>query len=314
MSFNSFIKPPVLQKGDTIGVVAPASSFDPENFKQGIKKLRSLGFKVKYERSIFSKYWSHPGNDDKRAHQINRMFADQKVKAIFCAKGGYGSIDIVPHLDQECIRANPKIFVGYSDITFLLLYLLKTASMVVFHGPVISGEIFEGMNPLTIEYMKRALTQTVPIGAMHIPAAKILKNGSASGHLVGGNISMIAESISTPFELDTDDSILFLEDINENLETITQYFKQMEQAGKFAKIKGIIFGKMVDCFDRAGKRYSIAEILTQLTKDYPVPIVYGLSSGHTKDILDLHVTLPLGVEAILDADNQSLIIPEAGVS
>ena len=314
MSDNSFIKAPALRRGDTIGIVAPASSFDPDNFKQGIKKLRSLGFKVKYERSIFSKYWSRPGNDDKRAHQINRMFADSSVKAIFCAKGGYGSVDIVPALDQECIRANPKIFVGYSDITFLLLYLLKTASMVVFHGPVVSGEIFEGMNPLTIEYMTRALTQSTPIGVMHIPAAKILKGGSTSGHLIGGNISMIAESISTPYELNTDNSILFLEDINENFEAINQYFKQMEEAGKFSKIKGIIFGKMVDCFDKAGKRYSMAEILTQLTKNYSVPIVYGLASGHTKDAFDLHVTLPLGVEAILDADNQSLIINESGVS
>ena len=313
MSPNSFIKPQALQKGDTIGIVAPSSSFDPDNFKQGIKKLRSLGFKIKYERSIFSKYWSRPGNDDKRAYQINRMFADPTVKAIFCAKGGYGSIDIVPHLDPECIRANPKIFVGYSDITFLLLYLLKVASMIVFHGPVVSGEIFDGMNPLTIEHMFRTLTKSTPIGSMHIPTAKILKDGCASGRLVGGNISMIAESIATPYELNTDGSILFLEDINESLEAINEYFKQMEGAGKFSKIKGIIFGKMVDCFDKAGKRYSMAEILTQLTKDYSVPIVYGLSSGHTKDPLDLHVTLPLGVEAILDASNQSLIIPEAGV-
>jgi len=132
-------RPRRLRRGETIGIVAPGWSFDPARFRKGVAQLKRLGFNVKFDRSIFSRYWSMAGHDEARAGQINRMFADKEVRAIFCAKAGYGSIRTIPYLDRNVIRRNPKIFVGYSDITILLEYLQRIANMVVFHGPVVAG-------------------------------------------------------------------------------------------------------------------------------------------------------------------------------
>ena len=305
-------KPQALRRGDTIGIVAPAWSFDPAMFKEGVEKLKGLNFKVKYDRSIFNKHWSMAGHDKERARQINRMFADKKVKAIFCAKAGYGSMRTIPFLDKNIIRRNVKIFIGYSDITALLSYLYKTAKMVVFHGPVVSGEIRNDMNPITLKYLLKAVTQTKPLWSISVSGVKLLKPGKATGVLVGGNMSLIMSAIGTPYEIDTRNKILFLEDVGEGLETIDDYLMQLKMAGKFKKIKGLIFGKMIKCVDYSGKKYTIKNILYDILKDINVPIVYDFPSGH-KLPGDINVTLPFGVSVTLDADKPKLIINESGV-
>ncbi|MBN2120884.1 MAG: LD-carboxypeptidase [Candidatus Omnitrophica bacterium] len=307
---ENIVKPPKLNRGDTIGVVAPASSFDIENFRKGIRMLRLLGYKVKYERSIFNKCWSQPGHNKQRAYQINRMFADPQIKAIFCAKAGYGSVEILPYLDKRIIRRNPKIFVGYSDITILLLYLRKFARMTVFHGPVVSDEIYEGMNPVTLDYLLRTLSQTMPLGSIMFPHLIAFKPGKGSGVLVGGNMSLITESIGTPYKISTKNTILFLEDIAEDLEHIRNYLMRLRQAGKFRKIKGVLFGKMVDCFET---QENLKTLVNTIFKDYDIPILFGFPSGHKYKKEAPHVTLPLGVTATIDADNLLLEINEAGV-
>lgn len=301
-----------LKKGDTIGIVAPAWAFDADKFKQGVDKLRRLGFQVKYERSIYSKFWSMAGHDKERAEQINRMFADKKVKAILCANAGYGSIRTIPYLDRKIISSNPKIFVGYSDITILLAYLLKTAKMVVFHGPVIAGEIFEEMNVITFKYLLRAITQKRPLGKLKFPKLKVIRHGSAKGVLVGGNLSLIVKAIGTSYDLDTDNKILFLEDVGEDLETIDSHLMHLKLAGKFNRIKGIIFGRMIDCLDYSGKKYTIKDILKDILSDLDVPVILGFPSGHRIPGA-VNITLPFGVEATLETKNSRLIINEAGV-
>ena len=305
-------KPCRLKRGDTIGIVAPAWSFDPHNFKKGAGKLRQLGYRVKYERTIFSKYWSMAGHDEERAAQINRMFADREIRAIFCAKAGYGSIRTIPYLNKNIIRRNPKIFMGYSDITILLSYLKRIAGMVVFHGPVVSAEIHEAMSPITLFYMLKALSEVRPLGEMQFPTMRRLRRGKASGILVGGNMSLVMSAIGTPYEVDTDNKILFLEDISEGLEMIDNYLMHLKLAGKFKRIKGIIFGRMIDCTDCAGQRYNIQDMLNDILWDVKVPIIYGFPSGH-RDAGDANVTLPLGVRVTLDADRLSLAIDESGV-
>jgi muramoyltetrapeptide carboxypeptidase len=307
------VRPPHLRAGDTIGIVAPAWSFDPDNFKRGVDKLRKIGFKVKYDRSVFSKYWSMAGYDKERAGQINRMFADKEIKAILCAKAGYGSIRTIPYLNNNIIRKNPKIFIGYSDITIILYYLYRISKMVIFHGPVVSDEIYEGMNPLTLDYLLKVITQNSPLGEIRFEGLKSIRPGKGSGILVGGNMSLVINAIGTPYDIDTEDKILFLEDIGEDLEVIDNYLMHMKLAGKFRKIKGIIFGRMVDCIDRSGKKYTINDILNDILKDVRVPIVYGFPSGHRiRGAPD--VTLPMGVSVTLDASKPSLIINEPGVS
>ena len=306
------IKPQVLRKGDTIGIVAPAWSFDSDNFKRGVEKLKSLGFRVKYDRAIFCRYWSMAGYDQQRAAQINHMFADKKIKAILCAKAGYGSVRTIPYLDRRIIRKNPKIFVGYSDITILLSFLYKVAEMVVFHGPVVSGEIFEGMNTITFKHLLRAITQTRPLGKLKFPKIRALKPGKADGILVGGNLSLIMSAIGTRYDIDTRNKILFLEDVGEDLETIDSYLMHLRLAGKFRKVKGIVFGRMVDCVDYSKKRYTIKDILHDILKDVNVPIIFGFPSGH-RTPGEINVTLPFGVSATIDADKPRLVINESGV-
>ena len=307
------IKPKRLKEGDTIGIVAPAWAFEPEYFRKGVDKLKNLGFKVKYDRSIFSKYWSMAGYHKQRADQINAMFADKEVKAILCAKAGYGSIRTLPYLNKEIIRRNPKIFVGYSDITILLSYLYKTARMIVFHGPVVSGEIRQSMHSITLDYLLRAITDRAPLGEFRFPHLKTLKHGTASGILVGGTLSLVVNTIGTPYEIDTDNKILFLEDIGEDLESLDSYIMQLKLAGKLRKVKGIIFGRMVDCVDDLGHRYSIQDMLNDILQDVDVPIIYGFPSGHMHDYREINITLPFGVMVSLDANDSKVVINEAGV-
>ncbi|MFH1782549.1 MAG: LD-carboxypeptidase [Candidatus Omnitrophota bacterium] len=305
-------KPLRLNIGDTIGIVAPAWSFDPENFKRGVAKLCKLGFKLKYSQNIFKKHWSMAGYDRERAEEINKMFGDKKIKAILCAKAGYGSIRTIPYLDKRIIRNNPKIFIGYSDITILLSYLYKTAYMVVFHGPVVSGEIHDNMNPMTLEHLFRAITQPYPLGKKRFSALKTLHSGKASGILVGGNISLLLNTIGTGYEIDTKNKILFLEDIGEDLETIDNYLMHLKLAGKFKKVRGIVFGRMLGCKDSSGNQYSVKQVLKDMLKDVKVPIIYGFPSGH-RISGDVNVTLPFGVLATLNANEPSLSIDESAV-
>lgn len=302
-----------LEPHDTIGIVAPAWSFDPDKFKRGVDTLRKLGFRVKYDRSIFSKYWSLAGYDRERADQINRMFADRQVKAIFCAKAGYGSFRTIPYLDKETIRKNPKIFIGYSDITMLLVYLYKNARMPVFHGPVVADEIYEGMSPLTLDYLLAAITQTQALGELRFPFMRTLRHGQATGVLAGGNMSVLVNAIGTPCELDTEGKILYLEDVGEDFEVIDSYLMQMKLAGKFKKIRGIVFGRMIDCVDHSGQRYQMRDILHDVLAQLRVPVIYGFPSGHATPG-DIDITLPFGVMATLDASiPPRLIIEESAV-
>ena len=305
-------KPLCLEKGDAIGIVAPAWSFDKYKFRQGVDKLRGFGFRVKFERSIFSRYWSMAGYDKERAGQINRMFADRKIKAIFCAKAGYGSIRTIPYLNKNIIRSNPKIFVGYSDITILLSYIYSLGRMVVFHGPVVSGEIHENMNSITLHHLLRAVTETSPLGIKKFSSLRSLKRGRGSGILVGGNMSLLVNAIGTPYDIDTDNKILFLEDVGEDLEMIDHYLMHFKLAGKFRRIKGIVFGKMLGCVDRSGKKHNIKEILGDIFKDIKVPVIYGFPSGHRVPG-EANVTLPFGVSVTVDAYEPALIFNEAGV-
>jgi muramoyltetrapeptide carboxypeptidase len=252
------------------------------------------------------------GYDRERAAQINRMFSDKEVKAIFCAKAGYGSIRTIPYLDKKIIRNNPKIFIGYSDITILLYYLYETARMVVFHGPVVSGEMRPEMNSISRDYLLRAITQAEPMGEIQCASLKTLRPGRASGVLIGGNMSMVISAIGTPYDIDTSNKILFLEDIGEDLEVIDNWIMHLRLAGKFKKIKGIVFGRMVDCVDDSGNKYTIEDIMDDTLKDIDVPIVYGFPSGHRKSG-DINITLPFGVRVSLDADKPALFINESGV-
>jgi muramoyltetrapeptide carboxypeptidase len=311
-SDSRVIKPRRLRKSDTIGIVAPAWSFDQKEFMKGVNKIEDLGYRVKYDGSIFKTYWSMAGVDKWRAQQITVMFNDNEVKAIFCANAGYGSIRTLPYLDKRAVRHHPKIFVGYSDITILLAYLRRIARMVVFHGPVVAGEIHEGMNEATLDHLFKAISSTSPIGVIKTPSLRSLFTGKVSGILVGGNLSMLISSIGTPYEVDTGNKILFLEEINESLEVIDNHLMQLKLSGKLKHIKGLILGQLINCRDTSGSDFAIADVIDDVFAGMDIPVIYGFPSGHQgKD--GLNITIPFGITVTLDADVPQLIIHGAGV-
>jgi len=303
------IKPKRIKVGDTIGIVAPACPFVVERFNEGVKVFEGLGYKVKYEPEILCSRWYRPGHDKERAMQINRMFADKEVKAIFCAEAGYGSIELLSYLDKKIIKKNPKIFVGYSDITTILLYLQRLANMVVFHGPFVSGEINESTHSLTLEYLFK-LFKAEPLGKLKFPQLIAFKPGKATGRIVGGNMSLILKSIGKPYKIRTADSILFLEDVGEGLTTIKKYFFRLKRSGKFRKVQGILLGRMADS---SGKDHDVRSIIEKVFKNQDIPVLYGFPSGHKRLSGELHVTLPFGVSVTIDADEQALTINESAV-
>ncbi len=305
-------RPRRVRKGDTVGIVAPAWSFDKKHFKQGVETLKNFGFRVRYDQGIFEKFWSMAGHDRERAQQITRMFSDPEIRCIFCANAGYGSIRTLPFIDKRVIRDNPKVFIGYSDITILLAYLQHVARMVVFHGPVVAGEIRPDMNPLNSEYLLRAITEAKPLGKISFPGMIVIKGGLVKGVLVGGNLSMIISSLGTPYEIDLRHRVLFLEEIGESMEVIDNHLMQLKLAGKLTQLRGLIIGRMLDCKDSSGKHYQLADVVKDVFREHEIPILSGFPSGHRLPG-QVNITLPLGIMVTLDAYESSVTFHGSGV-
>lgn len=309
----TIIKPAALQAGDTVAVVAPASNLKAEYLARGIAELERLGFRVKYREDILDKAWYTAGSDQRRAEEVMEAFANPEVNAVWAARGGYGVMRILPLLDETVLRANPKVFVGYSDLTALHLYLYRRFGWVTFHGPMAAKDLAGGEEHYDRKILLTALTQAQPMGDIESPKTEMLHRGSGSsvsGRLLGGCLSLIAAMMGTPDELDTRDSILFLEDTGTRPYAIDRMLQQLRLAGKFEEVRGIVFGEMTDCAQHADQGYSIQDVLAECTADLRVPVMFGLPSGHSPIG---NLTLPLGVMATMDAERGVLSVGEAAV-
>ncbi|MCI0528319.1 MAG: LD-carboxypeptidase, partial [Nitrospira sp.] len=291
----------------------------PHELESGVKRLEGLGFRVKLGKSIRSIFRTMAGTDRERADDLLQMFSDPQVKAVVCARGGYGSARVIPHLDRDLIRKCPKVFVGSSDITALLLYLVQDCGLVAFHGPMVGPNFGKAPSPLTEEVFLRVLTQNQPAGPLRLPNIKVLKTGRSEGRLVGGCLSLLCSVMGTPFDAQTDDAILFLEDVKEPPYRIDRMLTQLKAAGKFRKVRGVLFGPMLDCQPQQGAGYNLEEIILDVLNDLQVPILFGVPSGHGEH----NVTLPMGVRVRVSAltespcgvDGESVLsIEEAAVS
>ncbi len=298
-------KPRVLKKGDTIGITSPASPFFSQNLKTGIGYLRKLGFKVKVPDSVYQYRQYNIGEDRQKAKEIHALFKDPDVRAIFCAKGGYGSIRLLQHLDADLIRAHPKIFMGYSDISFLLNYLTGVCGMVSFHGPMLLGEIHKDMPHVKQAEMLAALTGTKPLGKLTHKNIQVVRKGKASGILLGGCLTSLVRMLGTPYALNTDGAILFLEDVSETATNVEEMLFHLKIAGKLAHVRGIVFGQMFNCGSQSVLMHRIANSLS----DIKVPILFGFPSGHSFS----NITLPLGVRVTLDTSIPALVFREVAV-
>jgi len=306
-------KPPALRPGDTVAVVAPASNLKADYLGRGVAELERLGFRVKYEPGILDKARYTAGDDDRRANELMRAFADPEIKAVWAARGGYGSMRLFNLLDEKALGRYPKIFIGYSDMTALSLYFYRRFGWVTFHGPMAAKDLAGGEEHYDRATLIKAIASLSPLGEIISNKTEMLHPGAGgrvSGRLIGGCLSLIAAMMGTPDELDTRGSILFLEDAATRPYAIDRMLQQLKLAGKFDEVRGIVFGEMTDCVQHADQGYRIQDALADCTADLNVPVMFGLPSGHSPRG---NLTLPLGVTATLDADRGVLSIDEAAV-
>jgi muramoyltetrapeptide carboxypeptidase len=292
------IKPPALQPGDMIGIVAPASNIKRELLEAGCDTLRRTGYKPFYFDSILEKDLYFAGSADRRARELNEMFTRDDIRAIICARGGYGANYLLETLNLENIKAHPKIFVGYSDITSLLTYITDSVGLVTFHGPMVTKDFAheDGVDSASWEAALNG-TSAWEVNLGRESGAKALQPGSAEGILYGGCLSMLVASLGTPYEIHTAGTILFIEDMAEKPYQIDRMLMQLKFAGKFADVRGIVFGEMLDCVQRKDQGYTLEEVILRVVGDLGMPVAYGLRSGH---VSHRNITLPLGVRATLD--------------
>jgi muramoyltetrapeptide carboxypeptidase len=286
---------PRLKPGDCIGIVAPASPFEETDFYAGIRILENMGFRVKFPEGIFSRSGYLAGSDVDRAAQVNTAFADSAVQAIVCARGGYGSMQILPYLKYAAIRRHPKLLMGFSDITALLAALYLRSGMVSCHGPVVTTLMHAG--PKTLESVFNILTLNA-WPAIHLEKGVVLSPGKASGPVICGNLTTLCHLVGTPFQPKLNGHILILEDTGEKPYRIDRMLTQMKLAGLFNGLCGLGVGTFENC----GEAQEFLEIIVRIFGPFHIPILAGFDIGHGSD----NIAVPFGFKAVLDADQQML--------
>jgi muramoyltetrapeptide carboxypeptidase len=303
------VKPPALRSGDTVGIVAPASNIKREALEAGCQALRRLGYKPFYFDSILEQDLYFAGSVQRRARELEEMFMRDEVRAIVCARGGYGANYLLDRIDLEKIRSHPKIFVGYSDLTSLLTYFADAAGLVAFHGPMVTKD-FAHADGVDLASWQAALGGQAEWSVGPESGVKPLAEGSSKGILYGGCLSMLVASLGTPYEIQTAGTILFLEDVAAKPFQIDRMLMQLKLAGKLRDVRGIVFGEMLDCVQSQDQGYTLEQVVLRVVGDLEVPVAYGLRSGH---VSRGNVTLPIGVGAALNVGRSgvSLRILEA---
>jgi muramoyltetrapeptide carboxypeptidase len=313
------IKPQRLKPGDTIGLIAPGSYITGEELNVSIKNLNELGFNVVYTNNILSRNGYFAGTDKQRAADLNQMFQRKDVAGIICARGGYGCTRILPLLNYNMIRANPKVFMGYSDVTSLLYGIYKETGLICFHGPV--G--ISTYSNFTTEYFRKTLIypednlvleNSIPETDDEEYKPLTIKDGVARGELIGGNLSVVVSLIGTPYDIITRNKIIFLEEMEEDPYRIDRMLTQFRMAGKFDGAGGVALGVFKDCKPTENtsfeSSFTLIEVLKNRLGDLNIPVVYGMSFGHIKD----KFILPVGVRAELNSSKQTITLLETAVA
>lgn len=300
------MKPQKLQKGDCVGVIAPASPTNPDSLQTALSFLEDLGLRVKLGRHLYNEYGYLAGADADRLADLHEMFADSEVKAIICSNGGYGTARIAAGIDYDLIRRNPKIFWGYSDITFLHTSIRQQSGLVTFHGPMLSSDIGkETWSDVSATYMKQLFHDEAVVYDESIAPITTPIAGYAEGELVGGNLCLIVSTLGTPYEIETKNKILFIEDIHEEPRSIDRMLNQLWMAGKLQDIAGLVVGDFSDCGPEDGKQtLTLEEVLDHYIRLVNKPTLMGLKMGHCQP----HIAVPLGTKAVLDTEKKLLVV------
>lgn len=292
-----------LSFGDTIGVIAPASCDDFNIIEKKINDFKNLGFKVKIGDHLYDKKGYFAGDDKQRAEDLMNMFKDDKVTAIICFRGGYGTMRILPFLDLNVIKKNPKILCGYSDITILLNYLYKKLGFITFHGPMIKSDFEE---EATRESLISALIKGntgYEIDLQRYPSVEILNPTNIKGDLTGGNLSLICSSLGTPFEIETKNKILIIEEVNEKTYAVDRMLTQLLMANKLQHCKGLILGYFTpNKEDKTTDNFTISEVIKDRILTLNKPTILNFPFGHEYP----NLTLPIGAEITFDFYNKKI--------
>lgn len=304
------IKPPALKLGDKVGIIAPASNIKPDLLKAGVAGLRQIGYEPIYLPSILDQDLYFAGTLERRFSELKEMLERDDIATLICARGGYGANYLLDRLDFDIFRQHPKIIVGYSDNTSLLTAIHDRTGLVTFHGPMVTKD-FAVPDGVELSSWQNAVGGAA---SWNIPTdgVQALKEGRALGTLYGGCLSMLAASLGTPFEILPEETILFMEDIAAKPYQIDRMLMQLRLAGKLDRVKGFIFGEMMDCVQSGSQDYTLQQVIMRVLEGYNVPIIYGLRSGH---VSRSNITLPISAQAELIANRSgiSLRIMESSV-
>lgn len=285
-----------MRPGDNIGLLAPASSFGHKGFLAGCDRLRQMGYEPVYSPYIFERDLYFAGTAERRTHEFLNFWQRDDIAALICVRGGYGSNYLLEKLDYNLIAARPKILAGCSDITSLLTAIHDRTGLVTFHAPMVAKDIADGT--LEPSSWQNALAGGA---SWNVPTAgvEVLRTGKAAGRLYGGCLSMLVASLGTPYAIQTEGTILFVEDIAEKPFRIDRMLMQLRLAGKLEGVRGFVFGEMLDCVPPAGESYTLQQVIMRVLAPYNVPVIFGLKSGH---VSSGNITLPIGVQAELEAE------------
>jgi len=305
------LKPRALRAGDRVAIVAPASPFLLEAFEQGVGECRALGFEPVYDDSVFARRGYVAGDPQVRATALRAAWQAPDIAGVFTARGGYGSVQLLPYLDIDEVRATPKVFVGYSDLTSLLVYFTGLCGVVSFHGPTIVGRLDKGDEGYDRDSLLRAVRDTSPMGEMGGSLLETVVPGQASGPLLGGTLSQLVASLGTPYAFDPPKGhVLFIDEVAERPFRIDRMITQLRLSGVLRRASAVVFGELPKC-DEPGGGPTARATVSDLMADFSGPVLFGLASGHTTGPA---LTLPFGVTARVVADERPrLVIEEPAV-
>lgn len=296
------LRPRAISEGATLGLAAPAFAVDARCLEEGAEGLRAAGFRVKYDASLLERRGYLAGSDARRAGELVRLLEDREVDAIVCARGGYGCQRILPLLDAELFRAARKPLLGYSDVTVLLLWQLRRAGLGGFHGPMLEHGAWSA------EECQAVCDALGGRPGERVMAGEGRVGGRAEGRLVGGSLSLVAASLGTPFEVDSDDALLLLEDVGEKPYAIDRMLHQLLAAGKLERVRGIGFGQLTACVDKKRAEPTSEQVIEEVLAPLGLPLVLGLPFGHGRP----NLPWPVGVRGAIDGERGEIVVLEAG--
>ena len=299
------IFPEKVKKGDTIGIIAPSSPVTKEEADLCKVLVENMGYKVKMASCVYRSIHGYSaGSGEERAKDLNEMFADKEVKAIWCIRGGDTSSHLMDKIDFENISKNPKMFVGYSDVTNLHVNINQRCNLVTFHGPMVKSNMLKDYDDFTRESFEKALNMEKEL-ILDNPKGKdfkVMVEGQSEGVIIGGNLTLLTSMIGTPYEVDTKGKILLIEDVDEAVRRIDRMIYQLKYSGKLDMAEGIIFGDFTNCINSKDENYHVIAMLKNLLADYKKLVMYNIKTGHCHPMS----TIPLATKCIMDTRSKTI--------